>query len=735
MVAAAVFLLAMATPTNRLTLWYDKPAAPGMNEALVVGNGKLGGMIYGDPANERIVLNESSLWTGGDNPSGDDGSMGSYQMLGELHISLPNHVGATEYRRDLDLSQALSHVSYKANGTTYRREVFASHVAGVLAVRLTADHKGALSGDINLVDAHGSKTDLLDGDGLGVRGTLSNGLRYMTGAALQHEGGSLSASGEGMHFQDCDTVTIYVAAGTNYAMDSAKGYRGASPVETVHPSLLKAAATPYDRLRSAHIKDFGALFNRVNLNLGESTAAQRSLPTDQRKLLADKTPDPELETTLFQLGRYLLIGCSRPGGLPANLQGLWNDSNSPPWHSDYHSNINVEMNYWPAEVGNLSECHTPLFDLVRSQLPVWRKATAESDEWKTPSGAPTKRGFAIRTSHNITGGMGWKWDKTANAWYALHFWEHYAFGGDKTYLRDVAYPYLKEVAEFWDDHLKALPDGRLVVPNGWSPEHGPEEDGVSYNQEIVDELFKNTVAAADALGTDKAFRNRIASLRARLVQPGVGSWGQLLEWMHEKKGEGELDTPQDHHRHTSHLFGVYPGSTLEDPKLRATAKVSLIARGDTGDVREWSFAWRAALYARLGDGARAYGQMRQLFSARNSCPNLFGLHPPMQIDGNFGITAAMAEMLVQSENGKIALLPALPAQWRSGSVEGLRARGGVEIDLSWKEGKLTSATFRSAHGAKAKLMYGGKLTDLVIPAGGIVRVGPDFKKYIRRRSS
>jgi alpha-L-fucosidase 2 len=724
-------------PGRETQLWFDKPGVlknekgnrsewlTAIYDAWPIGNARMGALITGGVGTELLRLNESSLWTGDKNPSGDYGKMGEYQALGDVKISFTGPDKSTQYRRSLDLAQSLSKVTYQNNGVAFDREYFASHPAGILAARLTADKPGQYSGTIELADAHGS-TSSADKNGLIFSGALSNGLRYETRLMVLPQGGSITSGQGRLEFKDCDSLVLLVAAGTDYAMDSKANYRGENPHNRLVKILAAAAIHSFDELRAEHVKDYQSLAGRVVLDLGPSTPEQKNMPVDLRRLAAAKQTDPELESLLFQHGRYLMISCSRPGGLPANLQGLWNDSNTPAWSSDYHTNINVQMNYWPVEPTNLAECHLPLFDLVRSQLDDWRTSTRESKDHKTREGQPASRGWAVRTSHNTMGGMGWKWDMTANAWYALHFWEHYAFDLDQDYLRTTAYPLIKEITEYWEDHLKTLPDGRLVVPNGWSPEHGPTEDGVSYSQEIVWDLFNNYVQAADALALDREYRDKVLAMRDKLVKPGIGSWGQLLEWMTEKKdptGKDKLDTPDDHHRHTSHLFAVYPGRQISvntAPELAAAAKVSLLARGDVGDVREWSFAWRAALYARLLEGDKAHGQIQRFFGT--TCPNLFGNHPPMQIDGNYGITAAMAEMLLQSQEGTISLLPALPRDWPNGLVKGLRARGGVTVDLEWKDGVLSAATIHMGKGPSPKVRCGSKMIELKVTPGQTTRL-------------
>jgi alpha-L-fucosidase 2 len=483
--------------------------------------------------------------------------------------------------------------------------------------------------------------------------------------------------------------------------------------------VAAAAAKGFAALRTEHIADHRALMGRVTVNGGPTPEAIRSQPTDVRlTLMAKGEVDPDLEETLFQYGRYLLAGSSRPGDLPANLQGIWNASNNPPWASDYHNNINVQMNYWLAGPANLRECQLPLIDWIISQVPGCRTATrADSKRF-----GPNPRGWTVRTSQNIWGGNGWEWNLPGNAWLVQHAWEQYAFTGDKEFLRAKAYPLLKEVSEFWIDHLKALPDGTLVVPMGWSPEHGPREDGVAHDQQLVWDLFQNTLEASEVLGLDPAFREELKAKQARLLGPRIGRWDQLMEWTVDR------DDPKNQHRHTSHLFAVYPGRQIsreQTPDFAKAAAVSLAARGSHGDSRRsWTWPWRCALWARLGEAERCADMIRGLLT-HNTLPNLFSNHPPFQLDGNYGITAGICEMLVQSHTGEIVLLPALPAAWKDGRVQGLRARGAIEVrDLSWSNGRLVSATLLADKATNVRVRVDGKVRQVALGAGVPTEIRP-----------
>ena len=619
------------------------------------------------------------------------------------------HAGASipqSYRRELDLASAVQRVSYMAEGVTWRREYFCSCPAQVFAVRLTADRPAAHTGTLAFEDAHQGAVRAIGGR-LTAAGVLANGLKYETQVRVVHQGGSVRGVDGHIQFTECDSLTVYLAAGTDYRMDATAAWRGGDPHDQVTLAVDRAAGLDYDELRKAHTEDYQSLFNRVTLDLRPRSEGYDTLPTDQRlKRYGDGELDLGLEALLFQFGRYLLISSSRPGGLPANLQGLWNNSNQPPWHCDYHSNINVQMNYWLAEPANLAECHEPFLDLAWAMREPSRLATrAEFGE---------VRGWTARTSHNIFGGHGWKWNVPASAWYAQHFYEHYAFGCDEQYLREKAYPMLKEICAFWEDHLKELPDATLVVPNGWSPEHGPVEDGCAHDQQIVWDLFNNTIALSRSLNDDPSFRDHIALLRDRLAGPQIGRWGQLQEWMVDR------DDPDDRHRHTSHLFAVFPGrqiSKTKTPELARAAEVSLEARGQTGDSRRsWTWPWRAAMWARLGNAEKAHDMVTGLLTY-NMLPNLLATHPPMQMDGNFGITAAICEMLVQSHEGELRLLPALPAAWPTGRVAGLRARGGFTVDISWKDGQLVEALVRAGRSSTCHLSYADQRASRAMQAG------------------
>ncbi len=750
LLAALAFLAAFSIvasdliyrPTRQkkdLLLRQDAPAKDWESQYFPIGNGSLGAMLNGGIAEDELQLNLDSLWSGdgnppkNPNPDANYAEMGCYLPLGTLKVKFDGvkESEVKNYSRVLDIGQGFHTVEFEAKGGKQTRTAFASaagqavvyHVSSESPVSGRVEYRDAREG-ITVIegivyDAPGdsailsTRTTKYYADGFAFSGIIPEefrqanvpdhylGRRFEKENALSYEvrarviaDGWLRTAEDGVEFRDCREITVLFAAESDYNPKLAEFTREEKAAKLALPDkrIADAAKLGYDELKRRNSINFSFYINNVALDFGGDPELEKLTLAERVKRCREGKSDPGLVALMFQYGRYLLLSSSARGTLPANLQGIWNNSNSPAWHSDYHTNINIQMNYWGAEPAGLAECHEPLFDFMLAAMHVAAKDT------ETVLGEDS--GFTFRTSMNSYGAGGWRWNWPSAAWIAQHFYRHWQYGADRKFLEQKAWPFYEGVAKFWFKRLKKRADGTYVVPQGWSPEHGPTEDGVTHDQQIVAEFFDQYLDIASELKIENDDTKKAAEIRAHLLGNRIGSWGQLQEW------ETDRDRKGDDHRHTSHLFAVYPGSSIDavkTPELFQAARVALEGRALTGDARRsWTWPWRAALWARLGDGGKATEMVNSLLRY-NTLENLFTTHPPFQIDGNLGIVGAICEMLVQNDSGGVFLLPVELPDWPDGSFRDIRVHGGDLVSAEWKDGRLVKIEFKVRHDGELKL--------------------------------